>query len=820
MKKVLSLILCLCMLAGTVVLFASCGGKSVALGEYKVVFATNVSAYSKDKAKELATVIKQSTGTSPETEGVKSTDEVTKGEGKEILVGNTNRPESADVLGSIDGHGYAIVPKGDKIVINGTTPLLTAMAVDYFMTTYLSAPAAEVKVEKTIVSDMAMMELDTQFKVVYDNALDATTSKGSDGNNQNVFEGVNKPYNYDFPVYAAMYIAKPAIQSATGLKLSCESDTIALPKEILVGNTIGREEMGAFNAQLDAFQYGLSVKNNNIILGAQTDTNLRNAIDLLEDLLRDSIVMNGDKKTAILPAEFSTICDASNPWLTDFPRPSGDKISLSGTSSVGDGGHLFIYSGDGISLSAFNTYCASLEAAGYARYMENEAEGSHFITYKNAEKNHVLHVMYAAYKYASPLYENIKTVEKSIRITSMSAGRINLPEQNMLTQDLSSYTKKLNSRVTAVSLNWMPGVDENGNTVDEMDHPDRGYGNAFIVTLEDGRLVVIDGGFINTFDQTNFYQVMRNLYVEANGHAPTPEDPIRVAAWIMTHDHGDHSQIFSRFVNTYCTNGEVAIDYVLGSFVDNEEIFNAVDSGLAVRQLLQGNTFKNLPHPTKFIRVFTGQKFYIANCEFEVLCTHEDVFPNRIARFNDTTTVIRTTITHTDGNGNASANSKTSMLWLGDAEVKESASMVGLFGEYLESDMIQMSHHAGGGTTYTLYRNALGTGEDSKGKIVLVPQSRKYYKSKIKLYLSDTKETGWGCTAQVVQNNSTQYVIIADDCDGIKMINTTIVIDENGANMEMKSASNPNGVYSLTINTKLTWTNDILGTSNSLIKKY
>lgn len=729
---------------------------------------------------------------------MRSTEEQTKGEGKEILIGNTNRPQSADVLGSIDGHGYAIVVKGDKIVINGTTPLLTTMAVDYFIATYLSTPAEEVEVEKTVVSDMAMMELTTEFKIVYDNALDDTTSKNGKGELQNVYAGENKPYNYDFPVYAAMQLAKPIITSTTGLKLSIEDDTLKLPKEILIGNTCDRDELREFNAKIDVYQYGLAIKNNKIMLTAQNDTNLRSGLNLLECVMKDSTIKDGDNKKTLLPAEFSTIVEGTNPWVTDFPRPTAENVSLTGSTDVGDGSHLFIYSGSGIGVKAFTDYCASLEAAGYARYMQNAAEGSEFITFFNAEKKHVLHVIYAAYKYASPLYANINTVTKSIRITSESSTRVNMLPTNLLTQDFSSYTKKLNSRITAVSLNWMPGVDNPA----ELQDPDRGYGNAYIITLEDGSFVVIDGGFYTKYDESTFYSILLEIYREAFGanKMPSPEDPIRISAWIMTHDHGDHSGLFNYFVKNYCTTGTITIDYVLGNLASNEEMFNAVDSSVAVRGIVQGNTLGNLPHATKYVKVHTGQKFYIANCAFEVIGTHEDVFPNRIERFNDTTTVIRTTLTHTDGNGNASANSATTAMWLGDAETKESAPMVATFGDYLESDFVQMSHHAGGGTTYTLYRYVLGTGEDSKGKVVLVPQSRVYYADKIAEYANSTAERGWGCTVQVVNNDSVQYIIISDDD-----YNATVVIDENGANMEMKSNSNPTGVYGVHCTKAFAW---------------
>lgn len=50
----------------------------------------------------------------------------------EILVGETNRPESVEVLASLPDNSYAVVRRGNKIVIVGTDPNLTVLAMQNF----------------------------------------------------------------------------------------------------------------------------------------------------------------------------------------------------------------------------------------------------------------------------------------------------------------------------------------------------------------------------------------------------------------------------------------------------------------------------------------------------------------------------------------------------------------------------------------------------------------------------------------------------------------------------------------------------------------
>ncbi len=57
---------------------------------------------------------------------------------REILVGKTNRPETAEVLSSLSGNQFAVRVIGEKIVIVGANPLGTKRAAEWFTANYIT----------------------------------------------------------------------------------------------------------------------------------------------------------------------------------------------------------------------------------------------------------------------------------------------------------------------------------------------------------------------------------------------------------------------------------------------------------------------------------------------------------------------------------------------------------------------------------------------------------------------------------------------------------------------------------------------------------
>jgi len=91
------------------------------------------------------------------------------------------------------------------------------------------------------------------------------------------------------------------------------------------------------------------------------------------------------------------------------------------------------------------------------------------------------------------------------------------------------------------------------------------------------------------------------------------------------------------------------------------------------------------------IKPHTGNVFYIKNMKMEILGTLEDMYPKSIMDYgmNASTTLFKSTI---EGQ---------TMLWMGDLQTNGGMLAIEQFGDYLQSDMLQVGHHGYGGSGFT-----------------------------------------------------------------------------------------------------------------------
>ncbi|MBR3863040.1 MAG: hypothetical protein IKM42_05225 [Clostridia bacterium] len=744
-KRILSLLLCLCMIASTAVLFSSCGKKAIDFSKgYTVIYGKDMSSAAAKEVKSFVDLLKGKIDGSLESKRVAFDQELADEADYEILVGNTNRPETAKVLEEINGHGYAISIVGKKLVIVGTTNFLTSQALDYFVDTYLSVDGkiSSLKVEKNVVSDMQMLEITNQSGFVYSaylNEADKVVKQIKD-----MKAGIG---NYSDVRSSAMF-----------MRSESESENAGNAVEILVGS-VDRAEVKEFSSVMDVVDYGIGAKNGKIVAFAYNDTMMMKALDLLSDMLKDSVYVEGEAKKIFVPTEFSRIySNVDNSFIvTDFPKPQG--LTLSGTLDVDSGLTEYAYNGEGVTADAYQAYCNDLIAAGYVLYTSHSAESSIFRTYVNEQKGMMLYVAYNAFAHAST------NTNKTIRVIVGPTERAGLLPEEMLT--LQSFENVAISSITAIKANYV----------------DTGKGQIYVVTLADGSFVMIDGGASDIIIQNRIYDVLVDLYTKNHGYAPNAIDhPIRIAAWYITHGHGDHVGVISRFINQYSTNGSVRIDTVIANFASDEGYFGAYidkDANTTFRDRMAEYSAKATNSKGEkgfeYIKVHTGQKFWLANVECEVLYTHEDLLPNRLHKYNDSSTVIRMTI-HQTQNGSIVAGSKsTSMIWLGDAQSTSGYYMCDMYGSYLKSDMVQVAHHIGSGSELALYRT-------------IAPDSA-WFPTDYDSFKDSITRSATMIYQICNQVPSLQYVILSDIC------NYTVYITETGANYVPYSVSNPTGVY-------------------------
>ena len=135
MKKILSFLLCIALLMGVATVFSSCArdkAEVIDLTGYRVVYESALSGKLVTEVQKFTTTLKKSIGLKTDsTNDSKPADEC------EILIGETDRAETQTLKEKIEGDGYAYGVVEGKLVVVGTTPLLTSMAIDYFIATYL-----------------------------------------------------------------------------------------------------------------------------------------------------------------------------------------------------------------------------------------------------------------------------------------------------------------------------------------------------------------------------------------------------------------------------------------------------------------------------------------------------------------------------------------------------------------------------------------------------------------------------------------------------------------------------------------------------------
>ena len=205
-------------------------------------------------------------------------------------------------------------------------------------------------------------------------------------------------------------------------------------------------------------------------------------------------------------------------------------------------------------------------------------------------------------------------------------------------------------------------------------------GLSYIITLEDGRYVVFDGGYKNSTDANILYNYMKDNNKRADGK-------VMIAAWVFTHPHDDHYGSFEAFTVKYAS--KVGIEYF---------IYNSGDGSMYTKNpnsFFDGTLKNNIKiyYPdAKIIKPHTGQTITFCNTEFEVMYTQENYAPNILPSVNDASLVLR-----------MRANGVT-VLFTGDCERDSSNLISKMYKNEIHSDILQINHHGYSGGTIELYR--------------------------------------------------------------------------------------------------------------------
>ena len=198
-------------------------------------------------------------------------------------------------------------------------------------------------------------------------------------------------------------------------------------------------------------------------------------------------------------------------------------------------------------------------------------------------------------------------------------------------------------------------------------------GMCYIVQLESGEFIVVDGGKYEEKACLRLYEFLKENSL--NG-LPC------VALWIFTHSHDDHISLATKFLNEY--KDKVTIKAFAYQFPDCDKIEVAMESLSEMKGEIadfEQAIEKCYPNATIYT-LHTGQSYFYDGVEIEVLYSLDDTYPHAYLSFNDTSSALRMKF----------KNEKTVLL-LGDCMNEACKKMAHTYGDYLKSDILQVSHH-------------------------------------------------------------------------------------------------------------------------------
>ena len=398
--------------------------------------------------------------------------------------------------------------------------------------------------------------------------------------------------------------------------------------EILVGNTNYKESAEA----LEGLAYGdyiIKKVGNKLVINAWAPKALERAITLLVSNIKE----NATEGNFSLPGDI-LITGAEQEELNVLPLY--EKATLSSIYPSGNDSQLLLFSDTDV--NEYNTYLQAIEQKGFSLYTSNDITDNKFATYINDQ--YLLSVGYYDYN-----NEVRVIIEPKTTLPGLEAE--------------NQYEKVTEPKFAQLGLEY----DSGENYLSQ-------NGQCGVWQLSDGRFIVVDGGFGRSIDASQILNFMQK-------NAPDRKN-IVIAAWIITHAHGDHYGAFAQFNAQY--SKYVTLERIIVNFLSDEgrEMDNMTEGGGYVYVLQYADHYENC----EVIQAHVGQKFFIADAEIEILYTIESFLPRSLDNYFNTTSLVFTV----DIAGQR-------FLITGDASNDSCAIISAMYGDYLKSDFIQVAHH-------------------------------------------------------------------------------------------------------------------------------
>ena len=548
----------------------------------------------------------------------------------EFLLGDTGNELSVSARAMLDGdkEDYIIQFKDKKIIICAKNEIALQEAVYAFIELYASkSTQGKIKVmeNETYIGEaksIATLAIDgkAQYEIVFGNVSSAVKSKANE------------------LITVVKELGKNA-QISIASAYSSEKNQIV----------IGRTSSGSTNAILStikANEYVLQKVDNKIIVSGQVDDTTVLAIDALIALIRSTATKVGASNTLLISLP-NAIIDPYSISLDRVPKFNGGTYTA--TYSCGNSNkQLYYTNADPLKI---NAYIGQLEINGYLKKEDNTIGNNRYVTCLG--RDGLVHITYMAYN---------STLSVVLDPLNNTVYKESEPQ----------YTKITENNLAVMSIDYESGL----NKLD-------GNGLSYVVTLEDGRYIIFDGGYATT--NSKDAHILYNYLVDNNKRT---DKKIVIAAWIFTHPHADHFGAFEAFCSLY--GSRVSVEY----FIYNDAPKSMYKSSVVNIQYAD-YLYETFPQRmkqyfpnSKVIRPHSGQILTFCNVKFEVMYTVEDFEPREQLDYaNNSSLCLRMYV-----NG-------VTTLFTGDFEVTGTRLMSKIHGLALKSDILQVSHHGYSGQT-------------------------------------------------------------------------------------------------------------------------
>ncbi len=554
---------------------------------------------------------------------------------KEILIGHTNRPESQQIISQLNGNEYAVAVVGNKIVIVGATDSITPSAVRYFTETYLNEGSAGVVPENLF------------YKTAVDVAV--LVDKGV------AVYSLVRSYNADALYTDLMYEISDVISDISGVVMPVSTDRLNSGEthdpeafEILIGDT-NYEETKTVQATVDPDAYSIQFIGNKIVIYAWSENGMQEVVKAFADMLEFACSIDADGKATVSVVKETILEIGNSAFYKDIPY----EVNGNNFDKVYDAYNdtMMLYWSD-VEENFMTDYEAALVGRGYTKYqsMDNDTSLRAATYVKDAASVHVYY------------------------LRNLSEFRVITQNNATLPVNPYSYEKVCDVAVTQLGLDYSQQYN---------DGPTGGMG--YLIRLEDGSFIVIDGG-------DNFGTNGENLYNLMMAQKPASVENIVISAWILTHEHGDHYGLLKYFMAKHSDT------VTLKMFIANEvpdNVYKSVSDNDRSR-MFKYHTITSKFEECAIMKAHTGQQFFFPGFTVTVYYTHEDVYPQNLNLFNSWASVMFDGVVADENN--------TRIFWIGDCESEGAKLLKNMYYSDLKCDILQIGHHGSKGGSLELYQ--------------------------------------------------------------------------------------------------------------------